>query len=522
MVSVNTVISAQFARQANDKATREIQRQTQALSLGQRVYRASDDAAGLSISNKLTAQINGLEQAVRNAGDAISLAQTAETGIDGITAQLQRARELAVAMASDTLGEEERLAIQREIDQSMVSIATLVAATQFNAQPVLSSDEMSALGPQAQVFNQTVTGQVASKTTALPVASTSLAQHAQVVEVQQTTNHYTVTPSTSVQSYRPTVSVDTTAAELGPTWTSDGQAMRFTSARGGVATVYRLPLDGGAASLDDGADPGASQRFTAGDGAFRLAESGEQLRLQFKTNSNYWVTLSEYDLFPRQADGLVNYSFSPSDSDDTVRFAYTDVYGNLRSVEVNRETCAVSNSTLLISSDDTLDLQQNVMNLAAPPNLLYMNTADQTFKIEKVNDSGSTTLTYWDGAGSPPVGGYYTVSGSQVTFFNEARIGAQVQDDGQDYYRITQSPDNTPGTDYFAVSIPAGAEVYNMDGSDGPRSMKISIGGLVVDRSQLLSERPAAGTSPDAIYVNEDTQSPLKNPRNLHKHWLVG
>src|SRR5437763_8800053 len=87
------------------------------LSSGYRINRAADDAAGLSISEKLEAQINGLDQANRNAQDAVSLVQTAEGSLDEVHEMLQRVRELAVQYKNGTLSASDQTSIQSEVNQ---------------------------------------------------------------------------------------------------------------------------------------------------------------------------------------------------------------------------------------------------------------------------------------------------------------------------------------------------------------------------------------------------------------------
>src|SRR6266568_4485737 len=87
------------------------------LSSGYRINRAADDAAGLAISEKLRAQIGGLDQAQRNAQDAVSLVQTAEGQLNEVHAMLQRVRELAVEYKNGTLSTQDQSAIQSEINQ---------------------------------------------------------------------------------------------------------------------------------------------------------------------------------------------------------------------------------------------------------------------------------------------------------------------------------------------------------------------------------------------------------------------
>ncbi len=103
-----------------------------------RINRAGDDAAGLSISEKMRAQIRGLEQASTNAQDGISLIQTAEGALNETQAILQRMRELAVQAANDTNVSTDRNAIQKEFDALTDEIDRIADQTEFNKQKLLN------------------------------------------------------------------------------------------------------------------------------------------------------------------------------------------------------------------------------------------------------------------------------------------------------------------------------------------------------------------------------------------------
>lgn len=108
------------------------------LSSGHRINRAGDDAAGLSISEKMRAQIRGLNMASKNAQDGISLIQTAEGALDEVHSILQRMRELAIQAANDTnMDEVDREAMQAEIDQLLEEITGIADRTEFNTQKLL-------------------------------------------------------------------------------------------------------------------------------------------------------------------------------------------------------------------------------------------------------------------------------------------------------------------------------------------------------------------------------------------------
>jgi len=109
------------------------------LSSGFRINSAKDDAAGLSISEKMRAQIRGLDQASRNAQDGVSLLQTAEGGLNEAHSILQRMRELAVQATNDTNFTEDRTAIKTEIDQLSTELGTIKDRTAFNKQKLLNA-----------------------------------------------------------------------------------------------------------------------------------------------------------------------------------------------------------------------------------------------------------------------------------------------------------------------------------------------------------------------------------------------
>jgi flagellin len=118
----------------------KLQKSMERLSSGYRINRAADDAAGLAITEKLQAQINGLEQAERNAQDAVSLVQTAEGSLDEVHEMLQRVRELAVQYKNGTLSTGDRTAIQSEINQLASEIERIGSTVQFNGVMLLNSN----------------------------------------------------------------------------------------------------------------------------------------------------------------------------------------------------------------------------------------------------------------------------------------------------------------------------------------------------------------------------------------------
>ena len=117
------------------------QRSMEKLSSGLRINRAGDDAAGLAISEKMRAQIRGLDQASRNAQDGISLIQTAEGALQETHSILQRMRELAVQSSNDTNNDKDREELQKEVDQLAQEITRISDNTEFNTKNLLGKTE---------------------------------------------------------------------------------------------------------------------------------------------------------------------------------------------------------------------------------------------------------------------------------------------------------------------------------------------------------------------------------------------
>ena len=137
MSVINTNVSAILTQNALAKNERAMSGAMEQLSTGKRINSASDDAAGLAISSRMTSQINGLNQAVRNSNDAISLVQTADGALIEVTNMLQRMRTLAVQAASDTNTADDRTALNEEFTQLRTEINRVADNTQWNGENVL-------------------------------------------------------------------------------------------------------------------------------------------------------------------------------------------------------------------------------------------------------------------------------------------------------------------------------------------------------------------------------------------------
>ncbi|GAA0889579.1 flagellin [Rhodanobacter soli] len=137
VMSVNTNISSLNAQKNLATSQSKLATAIERLSSGMRINSAKDDAAGLAISTRFTTQINGLNQAVSNANDGISLAQTTESALNEVTNNMQRIRTLAVQSANATNSDSDRAALDAEVQQRLAEITRISTQTSFNGRHVL-------------------------------------------------------------------------------------------------------------------------------------------------------------------------------------------------------------------------------------------------------------------------------------------------------------------------------------------------------------------------------------------------
>ena len=136
-LTINTNVASLNAQRNLNRSQGLLNQSLERLSTGLRINSAKDDAAGLAISERFTTQIRGLNQAVRNANDGISLAQTSESALAEVTNNLQRIRELAVQSANSTNSASDRAALDAEVQQRLAEVDRIASQTSFNGLKVL-------------------------------------------------------------------------------------------------------------------------------------------------------------------------------------------------------------------------------------------------------------------------------------------------------------------------------------------------------------------------------------------------
>ena len=177
MLSINTNIGALNASQSSYSVNNSMETSMARLSSGNRINSAADDAAGLQIARRMDTEIQGLNQAVRNAADAQALLQTAEGALDEVHTILLRIRELSVQASNGTYGAQDRLAIQAEVTDLQSEITRISNDTTWNSISLIEGSQSTGITFQIGADNtQTVTVAIAN----IALATLSIGGTAQV------------------------------------------------------------------------------------------------------------------------------------------------------------------------------------------------------------------------------------------------------------------------------------------------------------------------------------------------------
>jgi flagellin len=288
------------------------------LSSGLRINSAKDDAAGLAISDRFTTQIRGLNQAVRNANDGISLSQTAEGALAEITSNLQRVRELAVQSANATNSASDRAALNQEVQQRIAEIDRVSSQTSFNSRKILDGSFGNATFQVGANVGQTIsldlqtstrTSEIGGKATATAADPSAQFSDGAVAFVggSFTTNAISVTDYQAGAAV--TFDVDGTAINLNADYTDlNGVATAIqTQLDAANAGEYAVTAAGGAISITKTAaasDPTAAvvvnngggttqAEFTGGTGSAGTAAESGTLTL---ANGDFTIQVGEGDV----------------------------------------------------------------------------------------------------------------------------------------------------------------------------------------------------------------------------------
>lgn len=261
-LTINTNVASLNAQRNLNQSQNALSKSMQRLSSGLRINSAKDDAAGLAIANRMTAQIRGLNQASRNANDGISLAQTAEGAMGESTNILQRIRELALQSANDTNTSSDRASLQAEVSQLISELDRIATTTSFNGRRVLDGSFSGATFQVGANAGETISfniasakassiGQIAEATgtevTAATAADITLSVGGAAAQNVSSSANFAVTGD----SYRDAASAYAKAAAINDAGVSGLSASAATSGSATYATfggtagdIYDLKING--------------------------------------------------------------------------------------------------------------------------------------------------------------------------------------------------------------------------------------------------------------------------------------
>jgi flagellin len=264
---INTNISALTAQRNLTRAQGGLERSIQRLSTGLRINGAVDDAAGLAISDRLSAQIRGLNQAVRNANDGVSALQTADGSLNEVSNLLQRGRELAIQSANDSNSSTDRASLNSELSNILAELDRLASTVQFNNRKLLDGTFSNAQFQIGANAHETVTFGIASVNTAdlgakvlqgNSMSSTGFTDLAASSAITVNGVAVTIGAQTSIEGV--INAINNKAGDTGATATKNSQTIVVDSGFAGLITgeTGTLTLNGVAIALSTGNASAAS------------------------------------------------------------------------------------------------------------------------------------------------------------------------------------------------------------------------------------------------------------------------
>ena len=370
----------------------------QRLSSGLRINSAKDDAAGLAISERMTSQIRGLNQAVRNANDGISLAQTAEGALGTVTDNLQRIRELAVQAANATNSASDRAALNQEVQQRIAEIDRVGSQTAFNGQKVLDGSFGNASFQVGANANETIDINLSVGTRANQIGQISTAAGTAVTNAASSAGGLTIQVGTgNAVSVGASSAYAGNGANAGATTAMDG-----TSAYAKLAAINASGASGVSAtasnSVTEGTPFGTVTNGTGGTAAYKLDINGTTVI----NNTTAGAVITADDVV--SAINANAATTGVSATKDATTGAITMTSSDARNITVAETVTAGTGGTgaglsTNIASDNlgaatttfgTIDLQSTQAITLAGADVAKFGFAAQTYAVD------STTLTSVD------------------------------------------------------------------------------------------------------------------------------
>lgn len=378
MAVINTNTKALFSQMALKTSGREQTRAMEQLSTGLRINSARDDAAGLAISTRMTQQIRSLDQAVRNAGDAISLIQTAEGATNEITDMLQRMRELAIQAINDTNENEQRSYLDLEFQQLKQEINRIAEMTEWNGFQVLNGTAGAPVGIQP-VFKIEAAAELNSQIN----FSTSVSALSENIEQQEITFG------------------DVEPAE---------QVLTFSAAGSSASYSFTLKTFGSAA----GAGTIETTVSVSGGASAEEVASAAAVAL----NSDFAAASSQRTAIDNR-DGTITLVYAEDDA--TPHTASAAVMLTMVSAGVTLTAASVTGAGSIYVGGVTVDVVPGTSaeDLAAAVKTALAATSAYSAYIIEDNEDGSLTITYDEADGDVELISFTADEGVQVDISRE-------------------------------------------------------------------------------------------------------
>jgi flagellin len=392
MTVINTNTAATITANALSKNERAMSQAMERLSTGQRINSAGDDAAGLAISSRMTSQINGLNMAVRNANDAISMVNTADGAYIEATNMMQRMRELAVQAASGTMGSTDRTALDTEFQALSDQIQDIGANTQWNGTNILDDTVGTTGSVNFQVganASQTVTtdfGSLSSGATAVIDSNLPDNNGSETDAIAKVTITGTLVDGDQISfmiNSKPVVwtinATDVTTLTGNGTTAANG-TVAFGSTAQGYSAGYTA-----ATTLDGGADTASALAIagTAVTGQFSIIATGSANTESF-TLSNVRVTRGITKDTARVAITTVEQATAAMNALDTA----------ITAMNTQRSTFGAAVNRLEYTADNLANVSQNTS--ASRSRILDADYASETTELARtqiIQQAGTAMLS---------------------------------------------------------------------------------------------------------------------------------
>ncbi|SFW37348.1 flagellin N-terminal helical domain-containing protein [Luteibacter sp. UNCMF366Tsu5.1] len=388
-LTINTNIMSLNAQRNLGASQTKLASAIERLSSGNRINSAKDDAAGLAISTRFTTQINGLNQAVRNANDGISLSQTTESALDEVTNNLQRIRELAVQSTNASNSASDRAALDSEVQQRLSEVTRIATQTNFNGMKVLdgSANQLSFQvganvgevitvgldkGVKANQVGQLATGSIggfkaAANTAGVTTASSVIADYTANFSITVDGQTAAVTGATDQASFLTKLNTALAGGTSGATASFDAtNHLVLTSGTTGKASTAPVVAGTDVAQLGtlktvDGVDAGSAAPVTLGNVTLQVGSNPA-----FSLSGTYNTAQDLADAVnAKSGDGINAYV----GSDGAVKFASAStitVGGTAADITASGLTAGAINvattTTLADSSIKTVDGANDTIN----------------------------------------------------------------------------------------------------------------------------------------------------------------